>query len=91
MDRLAREGVRLTQAYANGPTCTPTRAALTTGRYPQRVGLLMPLTIPDLDKGLGLRVTGSAAAPVEVQLRRGARDVCIGTAPGPRCPAGRAW
>ena len=58
MDRLAREGVRLTQAYANGPTCTPTRAALMTGRYPQRVGLLMPLTIPDLDRGLGLRVNG---------------------------------
>src|SRR5687768_18424126 len=28
IDRLAREGVRLTDAYANGPVCTPTRAAL---------------------------------------------------------------
>ena len=32
IDRLAREGVRLTDAYANGPVCTPTRAALISGR-----------------------------------------------------------
>lgn len=38
LDRLAAEGVRFTQCYANGPECTPTRAALMTGRYPQRVG-----------------------------------------------------
>ena len=39
IDRLARQGVRLTNFYANGPVCTPTRAALMTGRYQQRVGL----------------------------------------------------
>ena len=38
IDRLAGEGVRFTQAYANGPECTPTRAGLLTGRYQQRVG-----------------------------------------------------
>jgi arylsulfatase A-like enzyme len=38
IDRLAREGVRLTSYYANGPECTPTRTALLTGRYPHRVG-----------------------------------------------------
>ena len=36
IDRLAGEGVRLTDFYASGATCTPTRAALTTGRYQQR-------------------------------------------------------
>ena len=36
LDRLAREGVRLTDAYANGVLCSPTRAALISGRYPQR-------------------------------------------------------
>jgi arylsulfatase A-like enzyme len=36
IDRLAREGVRLTDAYSNGPTCTPTRAALISG-IPQGV------------------------------------------------------
>jgi arylsulfatase A-like enzyme len=39
IDRLAREGVRVTDAYANGPVCSPTRAALVTGRYQQRVGI----------------------------------------------------
>ncbi|HEY8506240.1 MAG TPA: sulfatase-like hydrolase/transferase, partial [Gemmataceae bacterium] len=38
IDRLAKEGVRLTSFYANGPECTPTRAALLTGRYQHRVG-----------------------------------------------------
>ncbi len=38
LDRLADEGVRFTQFYANGTECTPTRTAIFTGRYPQRVG-----------------------------------------------------
>jgi arylsulfatase A-like enzyme len=38
IDNLARQGVRFTQFYANGPECTPTRTALLTGRYQQRVG-----------------------------------------------------
>jgi len=38
LDRLAAEGVRLEQFYAQ-PFCTPTRAALMTGRYPIRYGL----------------------------------------------------
>lgn len=38
IDELAAEGVRFTQFYANGPECTPTRTALFTGRYQQRVG-----------------------------------------------------
>lgn len=39
IDRLAREGVKFTQFYANAPVCTPTRAAFMTGRYQQRSGL----------------------------------------------------
>ncbi len=38
IDRLASEGVRFTQHYANGPECSPTRTALLTGRYQQRAG-----------------------------------------------------
>jgi arylsulfatase A-like enzyme len=38
IDQLATQGVRFTQFYANGPECSPTRAALLTGRYQQRVG-----------------------------------------------------
>ena len=33
IDSLARDGVKLTDFYANGATCTPTRAGLITGRY----------------------------------------------------------
>jgi arylsulfatase A-like enzyme len=39
IDRLAREGVKFTDFYANAPVCTPTRAAFMTGRWQQRVGL----------------------------------------------------
>ena len=52
LDRLAREGVRLTNAYANGPSCTPTRAALISGRYQQRSGLEWVLESSDQDRGL---------------------------------------
>ncbi|MFW6163755.1 MAG: sulfatase-like hydrolase/transferase [Planctomycetota bacterium] len=38
IDGLAAQGVRFTHYYANGPECTPTRTALMTGRYQQRVG-----------------------------------------------------
>lgn len=38
IDELARQGVRFTQHYSNGPECSPTRTALLTGRYQQRVG-----------------------------------------------------
>lgn len=38
LDNLAKEGVSFTSFYANGPSCTPTRTALLTGRYQQRVG-----------------------------------------------------
>ena len=39
LDRLAREGTRLTSFYVAWPACTPSRAAFLTGRYPQRNGI----------------------------------------------------
>src|SRR5688500_8744173 len=38
IDALARGGIRFTDAYVSGPYCSPTRAGLLTGRYPQRFG-----------------------------------------------------
>jgi arylsulfatase A-like enzyme len=55
IDGLARDGVRLTDFYANGATCTPTRTGLISGRYQQRFGLEMPLGAggkADHDRGL---------------------------------------
>jgi arylsulfatase A-like enzyme len=39
IDRLMKEGMRFTNAYAAAPVCSPTRAALMTGKYPARIGL----------------------------------------------------
>jgi arylsulfatase A-like enzyme len=49
LDRLAAEGVRFTQAYANSALCTNTRVALITGRYQYRlpIGLVEPLRWSD--------------------------------------------
>jgi len=39
LDRLASQGMRFTHAYAACPVCSPTRAAVMTGKYPARVHL----------------------------------------------------
>ena len=39
LDRMAREGMRFTNFYSAGEVCTPSRAALLTGRYPIRSGM----------------------------------------------------
>lgn len=39
LDTLAKQGVRLTDAYVASPVCSPSRAAVLTGRYPQRFGV----------------------------------------------------
>ena len=39
LDKLAAEGLKFTDFHSNGAVCSPTRAALLTGRYQQRSGL----------------------------------------------------
>ncbi len=39
VDRLAAGGMRFTAAYSTCPVCSPTRASMMTGRYPQRTGI----------------------------------------------------
>ncbi len=39
LDELADSGVRFTDWYSNSPVCSPSRAALLTGRYPNRAGV----------------------------------------------------
>ena len=54
IDALAKDGIRFTDAYVSGPYCSPTRAGLLTGRYPQRFGHEFNLDMsPDfIDYGL---------------------------------------
>ena len=64
LDSLARQGLRFTSAYAAAPVCTPTRCALMTGRYPQRVdvGLYEPLTGQDPTRPASGSPDGGVAA-----------------------------
>ena len=61
IDAIGREGVRLTDFYANGATCTPTRAGLISGRWQQRLTLERPLGAEgQKDWERGLAATGSS-------------------------------
>ena len=59
VDALARSGIRFTDAYVSGPYCSPTRAGLLTGRYPQRFGHEFNLD-GNLEDGLPLDQTTMA-------------------------------
>lgn len=55
IDSLARDGVKLTDFYANAMSCTPTRVGLISGRYQQRYGMEFVIPAPGLagaDRGL---------------------------------------
>ena len=51
IDQLAKSGFIFTNGYANGYVCSPTRAGLLTGRYPQRTGFY---SARDSHKGLSV-------------------------------------
>ena len=53
MDRLAKEGVRFTQFYAGAPVCSPSRAALLTGKTNLRAGLPNNVPIPEKAEATG--------------------------------------
>jgi len=55
LDQMAVEGQKWTQFYVADPVCTPSRAALMTGRYPIRSGMtskVRPVLFPDSGRGL---------------------------------------
>jgi arylsulfatase A len=51
IDRLAREGLRFTDAHAPGPLCHPSRYGLMTGRYPFRTDITRWPKQPLIEKG----------------------------------------
>ncbi len=57
IDTIAKNGTRFTSGYVSGPYCSPTRAALLTGRYQQRMGHEFnpgPAAVPGVKVGLDL-------------------------------------
>ena len=62
IDRIASNGVRFTDAYANGAVCTPTRAALMTGRYQHRYGVEFFVPLPAVAKTMPKRLTEAGYA-----------------------------
>jgi arylsulfatase A-like enzyme len=73
LDRLARGGVRLTDAYANGVLCSPTRAALISGRYPQRSAIETALG-PEGTRGLAV----SGTSLPQILKNNGYRTALVG-------------
>ncbi len=76
VDALARQGLVCTDYHANGPVCSPTRAALMTGRYQQRSrheGVIYA-NGPARETGLALSETTLA----EVLLKAGYRTAVVG-------------
>jgi arylsulfatase A-like enzyme len=70
IDSLARNGTKLTDFYA-APSCSPTRAALISGRYQQRYRIEVPLGTPPRAGGPGRAGAPGAAAPAGAAAARG--------------------
>jgi arylsulfatase A len=81
LDRMAAEGMRFTSFYVAAPSCTPSRAALLTGCYPQRVGLpyvLFPEG-PWWTKGkTDIGISSEEETVAELLKERGYATACIG-------------
>lgn len=52
LNKMASEGMKLSQFYVAAPVCTPSRASLLTGAYPKRIGLEKGVLFPDSTIGL---------------------------------------
>ncbi|HWQ54508.1 MAG TPA: sulfatase [Bryobacteraceae bacterium] len=73
LDGLASEGTRFTHFLSANPVCSPSRAALLTGRYPTRAGVPRVL-FPKDDTGLPL----SEVTIAQALKPRGYKTMCVG-------------
>jgi arylsulfatase len=73
IDTLAKDGVRFTNFYSANPVCSPSRAALLTGRYPTRVGVPRVL-FPNSVDGLDLDEQTLA----DILRQKGYKTACVG-------------
>jgi arylsulfatase A len=74
LDQMAAEGVRLLQYYAGSNICSPSRAALLTGRYPTRAGIPYVLSTPSSQGGMSLSETTIA----QTLKTAGYSTMCVG-------------
>lgn len=73
IDKMAKEGMRFTDFYSAASVCTPSRAALMTGCYPERVGNL-PVLFPNGNTGLNPEETTIA----RMLKNNGYKTICVG-------------
>ena len=73
LDRMAREGMKFTDFHTLSAICSPSRAALLTGRYPKRVGVTA-VFVPKSKGGLRL----SEVTVADVLKTRGYATACVG-------------
>jgi arylsulfatase A len=82
LDKMAAEGIRFTDFYMAAAVCTPSRAALLTGCYPQRVGLPSVLFPNDMPRGqlegMALGLNPEETTIAELLKEQGYATACIG-------------
>jgi arylsulfatase A-like enzyme len=76
LDGLIRDGMKFTRFYANSPVCSPSRASLMTGRYPDMVGVPGVIRTHETNSW-GYFDTGAVTLP-EMMNRAGYRSTIIG-------------
>ncbi len=90
LDRMATEGVQFNQFYAASPVCSPSRAALLTGRYGVRCGV-HTVFFPNDTNGLALNEVTIA----QMLRPAGYRTKCVGKwhlgRPAPYLPTARGF
>jgi arylsulfatase A len=83
IDKMAKEGARLTSFYVAAPLCSPSRAALMTGCYPRRVSMEPPsslaVELPNIPPGkrfpVLLAADGNGLNPDEITIAELAQSV----------------
>lgn len=78
VDRLAAEGMRFTDFYMAAPMCSPSRAAMMTGCYPQRVGLETGCEICVLRPGEPIGLSQNEVTVAELLQKAGYATEIIG-------------
>ncbi|MCG6187345.1 sulfatase family protein [Maribellus maritimus] len=82
IDQMAEDGIRFTDFYMASSVCTPSRAALLTGCYPERIGLnnvLFPNSMPLGQKnGMAIGLNPTEITIAELLKSKDYKTACIG-------------